>query len=131
MWTSPYAPVEVGGTTLHQLVLEAGPGPGTGPGTGRPWSTARRGRRSTTGCWPRGSGGWRPGWPRAGSGPGTCSPCGAPNLPRWAGVALGAMAAGGTVTGANPACTERELTTQLTDGLPKGVRLTHANRHSP
>ena len=31
----------------------------------------------------------------------------APNLPPWAGVALGAMAAGGTVTGANPACTGR------------------------
>ena len=23
MWTSPYAPVEVGGTTLHEMVLEA------------------------------------------------------------------------------------------------------------
>jgi acyl-CoA synthetase (AMP-forming)/AMP-acid ligase II len=30
-------------------------------------------------------------------------------------VALGAMAAGGTVTGANPGCTERELTSQLAD----------------
>jgi acyl-CoA synthetase (AMP-forming)/AMP-acid ligase II len=39
----------------------------------------------------------------------------APNLPQWAGVALGAMAAGGTVTGASPACTERELVGQLTD----------------
>jgi len=39
----------------------------------------------------------------------------APNLPQWAGVALGAMAAGGTVTGANPTCTERELATQLAD----------------
>ncbi len=39
----------------------------------------------------------------------------APNLPQWAGVALGAMAAGGTVTGVNPAYTERELTQQLTD----------------
>jgi acyl-CoA synthetase (AMP-forming)/AMP-acid ligase II len=39
----------------------------------------------------------------------------APNLPQWAGVALGAMAAGGTVTGASPACTERELAAQLAD----------------
>jgi hypothetical protein len=23
MWTSPYPPVEVGGTTLHEMVLEA------------------------------------------------------------------------------------------------------------
>jgi len=39
----------------------------------------------------------------------------APNLPQWAGVALGAMAAGGTVTGAGPAATGRELTAQLAD----------------
>jgi len=39
----------------------------------------------------------------------------APNLPPWAGVALGAMAAGGTVTGANPSYTEGELARQLTD----------------
>ena len=39
----------------------------------------------------------------------------APNLPQWAGVALGAMAAGGPVTGASPASTERELATQLAD----------------
>ncbi|HSO53336.1 MAG TPA: AMP-binding protein, partial [Actinomycetes bacterium] len=38
-----------------------------------------------------------------------------PNLPQWAGVALGAMAAGGTVTAASPAATERELVTQLAD----------------
>jgi acyl-CoA synthetase (AMP-forming)/AMP-acid ligase II len=39
----------------------------------------------------------------------------APNLPQWAGVALGAMAAGGTVTAASPAGSERELATQLAD----------------
>jgi acyl-CoA synthetase (AMP-forming)/AMP-acid ligase II len=39
----------------------------------------------------------------------------APNLPQWAGVALGAMAAGGTVTAASPAAPERELVTQLAD----------------
>ena len=84
-------------------------------GTGRPWWTARRGRRSATGCWPSGSRGWRPGWPRGGFGPGDVLALWAPNLPQWAGVALGAMAAGGTVTGASPACTERELAAQLAD----------------
>jgi acyl-CoA synthetase (AMP-forming)/AMP-acid ligase II len=39
----------------------------------------------------------------------------APNLPQWAGVAVGAMAAGGTVTGINPAFTRRELGVQLAD----------------
>lgn len=37
----------------------------------------------------------------------------APNMMQWAGVALGAMAAGGVVTGINPAYTERELAGQL------------------
>jgi acyl-CoA synthetase (AMP-forming)/AMP-acid ligase II len=50
-----------------------------------------------------------------GFGPGDVLALWAPNLPPWAGVALGAMAAGGTVTGANPASTERELVGQLTD----------------
>jgi acyl-CoA synthetase (AMP-forming)/AMP-acid ligase II len=39
----------------------------------------------------------------------------APNMPPWAGVALGAMAAGGTVTGISPLATEREIATQLAD----------------
>ena len=39
----------------------------------------------------------------------------APNVPPWAGVALGAMAAGGAVTGIHPGCTEPELAAQLAD----------------
>ncbi|HEY7279618.1 MAG TPA: AMP-binding protein [Trebonia sp.] len=39
----------------------------------------------------------------------------APNIPPWAGVALGAMAAGGTVTGISPLATARETAAQLTD----------------
>jgi len=50
-----------------------------------------------------------------GFGPGDVLALWAPNLPQWAGVALGAMAAGGTVTGASPAATERELAAQLAD----------------
>jgi acyl-CoA synthetase (AMP-forming)/AMP-acid ligase II len=37
-----------------------------------------------------------------GFGPGDVLALWAPNLPQWAGVALGAMAAGGTVTGVTP-----------------------------
>jgi acyl-CoA synthetase (AMP-forming)/AMP-acid ligase II len=111
MWTSPYPPVEVGGTTLHQMVLEAAARSGDRPAlVDGPSGTAvgyrllaERVRGVAAGLAARG---FRPGdvlalW--------------APNLPQWAGVALGAMAAGGTVTGASPACTERELTTQLAD----------------
>ena len=39
----------------------------------------------------------------------------APNSPEWAIAALGAMAAGATVTGVSPACVERELAAQLAD----------------
>ena len=37
----------------------------------------------------------------------------APNIPPWAGVAFGAMAAGGAVTGIHPAATDREVAAQL------------------
>src|SRR5512132_1659552 len=111
MWTSPYAPVEVGGTTLHQLILEA---------------AARCGDRPALVDGPSGTAvGYRllaeriqgvaAGLAARGFGPGDVLALWAPNLPQWAGVALGAMAAGGTVTGASPACTERELAAQLAD----------------
>ena len=111
MWTSPYPPVEVGGTTLPRMVLEAAARSGDRPalvdgasGTAVSYRLlAERVRGVAAGLAARG---FRPGdvlalW--------------APNLPQWAGVALGAMAAGGTVTGASPACTGRELTAQLAD----------------
>jgi acyl-CoA synthetase (AMP-forming)/AMP-acid ligase II len=111
MWTSPYAPVEVGGTTLHQMVLEAAARSGARPAlVDGPSGTAvgyrllaERVRGVAAGLAARGF------WP------GDVLALWAPNLPQWAGVALGAMAAGGTVTGASPGCTERELTTQLAD----------------
>ena len=107
-------PVRTGrgrGTTLHQLVLEAAARSGDRPAlVDGPSGTAvgyrllaERVRGVAAGLAARG---FRPRdvlalW--------------APNLPQWAGVALGAMAAGGTVTGAHPACTERELAIQLAD----------------
>jgi acyl-CoA synthetase (AMP-forming)/AMP-acid ligase II len=39
----------------------------------------------------------------------------APNVPQWLGVALGAMAAGGAVTGVSPLAADRELSAQLID----------------
>jgi acyl-CoA synthetase (AMP-forming)/AMP-acid ligase II len=109
MWTSPYPPVEVEGATLPRMVLEAAAGDrpalvdgGSGTVVGYRL-LAERVRQVAAGLAARG---FRPGdvlalW--------------APNLPQWAGVALGAMAAGGTVTGAGPAATGRELATQLAD----------------
>jgi acyl-CoA synthetase (AMP-forming)/AMP-acid ligase II len=111
IWTSPYEPIEVGGATLPELVLEAAAAAGDRPaliegesGTAVSYATlAERIESIAAGLAARG---FRQGdvlalW--------------APNLPQWAEVALGAMAAGGCVTGANPAATEREVAEQLRD----------------
>ena len=50
-----------------------------------------------------------------GYGPGDVLAVLAPNMPPWAGVTLGAMAAGLAVTPLSPAFTERELTRQVRD----------------
>src|SRR5215217_2319941 len=108
MLTSPYAPVEVGGTTLHRMVLAAAGRLGDlvdGP-SGTTVSYRLLAERVK---------GVAAGLAATGFRPGDVLALWAPNLPQWAGVALGAMAAGGSVTGASPACTERELATQLAD----------------
>jgi acyl-CoA synthetase (AMP-forming)/AMP-acid ligase II len=106
VWTSSYQAVEVGGTTLPRMVA-AGDGPAlvdgpSGQAVGYDLLASRIDRVAA-------------GLAARGFGPGDVLALWAPNLPPWAGVALGAMAAGGTVTGANPAYTERELVGQLTD----------------
>src|SRR5215218_1261691 len=111
MWTSPYAPVEVGGTTLHRMVLAAAGRLGDRPAlvdgpSGTTVSYRLLAERVK---------GVAAGLAATGFRPGDVLALWAPNLPQWAGVALGAMAAGGSVTGASPACTERELATQLAD----------------
>jgi acyl-CoA synthetase (AMP-forming)/AMP-acid ligase II len=111
MWTSPYPPVEAGATTLHQLVLEA-----AGRFGGRP--ALVDGPSGTTVSYrllAERARGVAAGLAAHGFAPGDTLALWAPNLPQWAGVALGAMAAGGTVTATSPAATERELATQLAD----------------
>jgi acyl-CoA synthetase (AMP-forming)/AMP-acid ligase II len=111
VWTSRYQPVEAGGTTLHRMVLEA-----AGRFGGRP--ALVDGPTGSTISYRVLAGrieGLAAGLAARGFGPGDVLALWAPNLPQWAGVALGAMAAGGTVTGANPAASERELAAQLAD----------------
>ena len=50
---------------------------------------------------------------RGGFAPGDVLALRAPNTPAWAAVALGAMAAGGAVTGVSPLATEAEAAAQL------------------
>jgi acyl-CoA synthetase (AMP-forming)/AMP-acid ligase II len=110
-WTSDHQPVEVGGTTLHRVATAAAGGSAERPAlidgaNGLTVSFAKlasRMERLAAGLADRGLR------------PGDVLALWAPNLPQWAGVALGAMAAGGTVTGVNPAYTEREATRQLAD----------------
>jgi acyl-CoA synthetase (AMP-forming)/AMP-acid ligase II len=111
VWTSPYPPVAVDGTTLPRMVLEAAARAGDRPaladgasGTAVSYRLlAERIQQVAAGLAARGFG------------PGDVLALWAPNLPQWAGVALGAMAAGGTVTGITPSASERELATQLAD----------------
>jgi acyl-CoA synthetase (AMP-forming)/AMP-acid ligase II len=110
VWTSPYEPVETGGT-LHDLVVTTAVAMGDetalvdGPsGASVSYATlAARIDRVAAGLAARDVR------------PGDVIALWAPNVPQWAGVALGAMAAGATVTGISPAAAERERAAQLLD----------------
>lgn len=112
MWTSPYPPVPVGGTTVPAMVdaaVAAYPDRTAlvdGP-SGASVSYAELGRRiARISAWLAGPGGVRTGdtvalW--------------SPNTPPWAACALAAMRVGAAVTALNPQWTEGETATQLAD----------------
>jgi acyl-CoA synthetase (AMP-forming)/AMP-acid ligase II len=110
-WTSDHEAVEVGGKTLHRLVferaVEAGDRPALidGP-SGYVVSYATLGSRAERVA---------AGLTERGFGAGDVLALWAPNMVQWAGVALGAMAASGAVTGINPSYSEQELKGQLAD----------------
>src|SRR5215475_8665626 len=109
--TSPYPPIDAEFAALPHLVSRAAnvtpeqpaliDAPG---GAGVTYATlaARIGRVAA-------------GLAERGFSPGDVLALRAPNIPAWAGVALGAMAAGGAVTGIGPLATEREAAAQLAD----------------
>ena len=111
MWTSPYPPFEAGGTTVHRMVLDAAGRFGDRPAL----VDGRSGTVVSYRLLAERILGVAAGLAARGLAPGDTLALWAPNLPQWAGVALGAMAAGGTVTAASPAATERELAAQLAD----------------
>ncbi|MET0511727.1 MAG: AMP-binding protein [Thermoleophilaceae bacterium] len=111
VWTSGYEPVEVGGTTLPAMVLDAAATAGERPALVDGASGARVSYATLAERIESVAAGLR----ARGFGEGDVLALWAPNLPQWAGVALGAMAAGGTVTGIPPQATERELNTHLRD----------------
>ena len=77
MWTSPYAPVEVGGTTLHRMVLEAAARFGDRPAL---VDGPDRHDRELPAAGRAGQG-WRPGWPPPGSARGRAGAVGAQPAP--------------------------------------------------
>lgn len=110
-WTSGYGDLPDGDAVLHEMVAERAAKAGDRPAlidgpTGEvvTYETlASRADRVAAGLAERGFGA------------GDVLALWAPNGPPWAGVTLGALAAGGTLTGINPAYTERELKAQLAD----------------
>ena len=111
MWTSRYEPVEVGGTTFHDLVAE---------------TAARHGDRV---AFVDGSGGRELTYATladradrvaatlaaSGFGPGDVLALQAPNMAPWAGISLGAMSLGGAVTGVPVTATDEEVKRQTAD----------------
>jgi acyl-CoA synthetase (AMP-forming)/AMP-acid ligase II len=111
VWTSSYETVEVGGTTLPAMVLDTARTEGGRPAlidgaSGAVVSYELLGARIEAVA---------AGLRARGFGEGDVLALWAPNLPQWAGIALGAMAAGGSVTGVPAAATQSELSAQLRD----------------
>src|SRR5688572_7590366 len=106
-WRSDLPDVEIGGTTLPALVLERAAGLGDKPALVDAISGRTLGYRQLA-----------EGVERVAAGlaaRGDVLALYSPNLPEYALAAYGAMAAGGTVTGANPLLTTEELAGQLAD----------------
>ena len=109
VWTSPYPPIEAEGASLPELVLDTAGRAGDRPAlvdgaSGQVVSFATLAARLDRVA---------AGLAARGFGPGDVIALHAPNVPAWAGVALGALRAGGAVTGIAPAATEADVARQL------------------
>ena len=104
-FTSSYEPVEAGGTTFHELVGGRSERIALvdGPAELSYATLADRVDRVSALLAARGFG------------PGDVLALKAPNMAPWVGVALGAMTAGGAVTGISPLATDEEVDRQLAD----------------
>jgi acyl-CoA synthetase (AMP-forming)/AMP-acid ligase II len=111
VWNSAYEPIEAGDATLHESIAATARAMGdhvaliegpSGRAIGYVELAARIDRVAA-------------GLAARGLRPGDVLALWAPNSPQWAIAALGAMAAGATVTGVSPVAVERELAAQLMD----------------
>ena len=110
-WRSDLPDVDIGGTTLPALVLERAAGLGDKPALVDATSGRTLGYRQLAEGVERVAAGLA----ARGFARGDVLALYSPNLPEYALAAYGAMAAGGTVTGANPLLTTEELAGQLAD----------------
>jgi acyl-CoA synthetase (AMP-forming)/AMP-acid ligase II len=108
--TSSYPPIGGRGASLHQLIAGAAAGRAERPAL----VNGSTGEVVSYGLLAARIGQVAAGLASRGFGPGDVLALWAPNLPQWAGIALGAMAAGGTVAPVDTSCTEPELTGRLT-----------------
>jgi acyl-CoA synthetase (AMP-forming)/AMP-acid ligase II len=105
MWTSPYEPLPAAPPLVSDLVAEAGERDGAGPALIDAATGARFNRRTLAGRVARVAASLR----ARGFGPGDVLAIWAPNSPDWAVAALGAMTAGGAVTGLGVVATDAEV----------------------
>jgi acyl-CoA synthetase (AMP-forming)/AMP-acid ligase II len=110
VWTSPYAPVETGGTLLD-LVATTAVAMGDTPALVDGQSGATVSYAALTDRIDRAAAGLA----ARGVAPGDVVALQAPNSPQWVAVALGALAAGATVSGVSPAAVDREVRAQVDD----------------
>jgi acyl-CoA synthetase (AMP-forming)/AMP-acid ligase II len=111
VWTSTSEPIDTGGATLHESILATAEAMGDrvalvdGPSGAAVTYEALAARIERTAA----------GLAARGLRPGDVLALWAPNSPEWAIAALGAMAAGATVSGASSVATARELAAQAMD----------------
>jgi acyl-CoA synthetase (AMP-forming)/AMP-acid ligase II len=109
VFTSPYDPIDVDGPALPELVRANAVRTPTAPALVDAASGAVVSYGKLVARMERVSAGLR----ERGFGPGDVLAIWAPNMAPWAGAALGAMEAGGAVTGVSTAATDAELARQL------------------
>jgi acyl-CoA synthetase (AMP-forming)/AMP-acid ligase II len=114
---SPAPPVEVPSTTLSRYLREVARGHADKVAI----VDAASGRSLRYGELERDIGRFAAGLAAQGLKPGDTLVMFAPNLPEWPVAALGALAAGGIVSGANPTCCAQDLARQMRDAKARFV----------
>jgi len=115
IWTSRYAPVEVGGTTFHDLVAASA----ARHGDHVAFVSVPEGRELTYATLAERADRVAATLAASGFAAGDVLALQAPNTAPWAGIALGAMSLGGAVTGVPMTATDEDVKRQMADSGAK------------